>query len=274
MPILYVLGWLVVQPLRLFWVNINSENLSLLGTVITFCFFLLSLPGWTRHRWGVVKPWVAIGLSEPFKLRTIIAFVKGFCLAFLLITVVLFSLWSGSWLKSFSVINLDQLINAIFLGIGVGIAEELIFRGWLLGEMIRLLGSRVGVFTQAVLFSLSHIRFQLPLSELIVLLFGLFLLGLVLGIRRSLDKGSLWGAIALHGGLVGGWFLINSGLILIDLNAPSWLVGPGGVNPNPIGGVGAIISLSLILFYERKALIGVGRSLDITVRASSKGQSP
>ena len=86
------------------------------------------------------------------------------------------------------------------------------------------------------------------------LLVGLFLLGMVLARQRQSDRGSLWSCISLHGGLVAGWFLLQSGLLELSPNAPSWVVGPGGHSPNPLGGLVGIISLLILLLIQRRAV--------------------
>ena len=43
-PILYGIGWGLSQPLLLF--NFEEENLSLIGTIITFFLFIFLLPYW------------------------------------------------------------------------------------------------------------------------------------------------------------------------------------------------------------------------------------
>ena len=70
---------------------------------------------------------------------------------------------------------------------------------------------------------------------------------------RIKDEGSLFGAIGLHGGLVGIWFVLNNGLINISKEAPGWIVGYGSPNTNPLGGLYGI-SLLLIscIFYFLK----------------------
>ena len=60
---------------------------------------------------------------------------------------------------------------------GVGFVEELIFRGWLLTELINYLGFNKGILSQALIFSLVHIRLDIPLINLITLILGLFLFG-------------------------------------------------------------------------------------------------
>jgi hypothetical protein len=84
------------------------------------------------------------------------------------------------------------------------------------------------------------------------LLGGLILLGVALGLQRRADGGVLWGAIGLHGGLVGGWFALQAGFLEISPGAPAWLAGPGGANPNPIGGLIGWLGLGGLLVVQRR----------------------
>ena len=62
-----------------------------------------------------------------------------------------------------------QLTNdecLLLLCLGVGFAEELIFRGWLWAELNQMLGSRRGAVAQASIFSLVHTRFNLGLGAM------------------------------------------------------------------------------------------------------------
>ena len=106
---------------------------------------------------------------------------------------------------------------------------------------------------QSIFFSLVHIGFKIPFWNTLGILLGLFTLGILCSIIRLKDGGSLWGAIGLHGGLVGIWFVLNNGLINISKDAPGWLVGYGAPNTNPLGGLYGI-SLLLIscIFYFLK----------------------
>ena len=274
MPFIYLFGWISVQPLRLIWSEIDYSTLSLLGTGVTFLSFLFLLPSWMEVRWSERSPWIFLGINSLRKTQIIKSLLKGLSISLCLITLVLTPLFLGPWVQEISFISRFSLINAIVLGLGVGIAEELLFRGWLFTEMSKLLGHRLGILIQAIIFSLAHIRFKLDLIELIPLLVGLFLLGIVLAIRRIIDQGSLWGSIGIHGGLVGIWFAINSGLIKFASNTPSWLIGPGDHAPNPIGGLVAILALIYILYHYRKAFSRAGRFSRATFSASSKGATP
>jgi len=135
----------------------------------------------------------------------------------------------------------------------VGFAEELLFlRGWLMGELSLLLGRQRALWLQAAVFSLVHTRFNLPPLQLLGLLAGLLLLGLALGLQRRADGGLLWGAIGLHGGLVGGWFALQAGWLDVLPGAPLWIVGPGGASPNPIGGLVGWLGLGGLLWVRRR----------------------
>jgi MYXO-CTERM domain-containing protein len=80
----------------------------------------------------------------------------------------------------------------------------------------------------------------------------LLLLGLALVLQRRADGGLLWGAIGLHGGLVGGWFALQAGLLVVRPGAPLWIAGPGGASPNPIGGLVGWLGLGGLLWVRRR----------------------
>ena len=254
-PLLYALGWLAAVPLTL--LGLPMDQLSLTGTVLSFALFLLVLPRWAALRWSESRPWAALGIcgATPQERPTpAAALLKGLLIAAGLLTVitsVVLLEGSGDWRGE---VDATQLTNAVLLCLGVGFAEELIFRGWLWAELNQMLGSRRGAVAQASIFSLVHTRFNLGLGAMSGLLVGLFLLGMVLARQRQSDRGSLWSCIGLHGGLVAGWFLLQSGLLELSPNAPSWVVGPGGNAPNPLGGAVGLISLLILLLIQRTAV--------------------
>ncbi len=226
-PFLYFLGWILASPLV--FLGIEKEKISLIGTIITFLIFVISLPKWFEVRW---KFYFLKGLLGSISL-----------LSAILIPIILFK--DGIWLGE---ISIDILINSLLLIFGVGFAEELIFRGWLLEELKNQFGLKKALIFQSVIFSLVHIGFNLPLWQMISILSGLFLLGIFLAFLRLKNNNSLWGCIGLHGGLVGGWFLVNNGLFEISKDVPIWLVGPGNINTNPLGGFWGISLLFFLCF--------------------------
>ena len=254
-PLLYALGWLAAVPLTL--LGLPTDQLSLTGTVLSFVLFLLVMPRWAALRWSEPRPWAALGIrgAKPQEQPApAAALLKGLLIAaglLMVITSVVLIDGSGNWRGE---VDATQLTNAVLLCLGVGFAEELIFRSWLWTELQEMIGSRRAAWAQAGIFSLVHTRFNLGLGAMGGLLIGLFLLGMVLARQRQSDRGSLWGCIGLHGGLVAGWFLIQNGLLQLSPNAPSWLVGPGGHSPNPLGGLVGIISLLILLLIQRTAV--------------------
>ena len=254
-PLLYALGWLAAFPLTL--LGLPTDQLSLTGTVLSFVLFLLVMPRWAALRWSKPRPWAALGIrgAKPQEQPApAAALLKGLLIAaglLMVITSVVLIDGSGNWRGE---VDATQLTNAVLLCLGVGFAEELIFRSWLWTELQEMIGSRRAAWAQAGIFSLVHTRFNLGLGAMGGLLIGLFLLGMVLARQRQSDRGSLWGCIGLHGGLVAGWFLLQNGLLQLSPNAPSWLVGPGGHSPNPLGGLIGILSLLILLLIQRTAV--------------------
>jgi len=254
-PLLYALGWLAALPLTL--LGLPTDQLSLTGTVLSFVLFLALMHRWVAVRWSAEKPWAALGIcrANPQEQPTpAAALLKGLLIAAGLLTVitsVVLLEGSGDWRGE---VDATQLTNAVLLCLGVGFAEELIFRSWLWTELHQRMSSRRAALAQAGVFSLVHTRFNLGFGDMSGLLVGLFLLGMVLASQRQSDRGSLWGCIGLHGGLVAGWFLLQNGLLQLSPDTPSWLVGPGGNSPNPLGGLVGISSLLVLLLIQRTAV--------------------
>jgi len=245
-PFLYFLGWILAIPL--IFIGIEKENISLIGTIITFLIFVISLPKWFEVRWKLNNVWKLVGVKINGNRKPSFYFLKGFLGAIILLSAILIPIIifkEGIWLGE---ISIDILINSLLLIFGVGFAEELIFRGWLLEELKKQFGLKKALIFQSSIFSIVHIGFNLPLWQMISILSGLFLLGIFLAFIRLKNNNSLWGCIGLHGGLVGGWFLVNNGLLEISKDVPIWLVGPGNINTNPLGGFWGISLLFFLCF--------------------------
>ena len=244
-PFLYICGWILAFPTLL--IGLEKESLSLLGTIFTFLIFVVSLPKWFQTRWNLKNTWKLLGIKKIDNNRKLLFyFLRGFAISSVLVSLILITIIGtkcGYWIGK---IYPDIFFNGIVLLIGVGFAEELIFRGWLLEELKNQFGLKNAIIAQALVFSAVHIGFDLPFLQMISILTGLFLLGILLALIRLKDRSSLWGCIGLHGGLVGLWFLTNNGLLEISEDAPKWLVGPGNFNTNPLGG---IFGISLMIVF-------------------------
>jgi len=84
-------------------------------------------------------------------------------------------------------------VHALFLVLVAPIVEEIFFRGFLLTTLVEYLGLPVGIFLQALAFSLFHMAWVVRIEYLI----PHFFFGLVLGYLVSL-RGSLDSAILAH----------------------------------------------------------------------------
>jgi len=226
--------------------GVPAALLASLAALPAVAALLLSLPVRLRRCWAEPQPWRRLGVVGG-KAAVAKALLRGVLKAIGLLALVIAALALTGQLSWLPRLNAGLLLNAVALGLGVGFAEELLFRGWLLGELSLLLGPQRALWLQAALFSLVHTRFNLPPIQLIGLLVGLLLLGLALGLQRRADGGLLWGAIGLHGGLVAGWFVLHQGLVAINPSAPAWLIGPD----NPIGGLIGWLGLALLLLARR-----------------------
>ena len=252
-PFLYICGWILATPI--FLLGIDKENLSLIGTIFTFFIYVFSLPKWFKLRWGVKNTWTLLGINKIDKnINLFIFFFRGFLLSIVLISLILIPIIGTKWGNWIGTISPNTFINGIYLILGVGFAEELIFRGWLLEELKKQFGLKKAIFGQALIFSIVHIGFDLPFLQMLSILTGLFLLGILLSLIRLKDKNSLWGCIGLHGGLVGLWFITNNGLLEISKNSPKWLVGPGNINSNPLGGIFGISLMAIFCFLNFRLL--------------------
>jgi len=271
---LYPAGWSISHFSYLFSRDISSDDLSIIGTIITFILFLFILPSWGRIRWKTNNLWVSIGLDFRNRFTAFKIFFSGFIFSvFLLFTLTLFFCLFG-WVDRVDYIKFTELLNAILLIVGIVFAEEIVFRGWLMEEMVLLFGLKRGIIFQSTIFSLAHYRADIGLLSLIPFFTGLFLFGLVLTLRRTIDRGSLWGCIGLHGGLVGIWYLFDSGMLIFSIDTPYFLLGPSKNMVNPIGSLIGIAILLITISFQRRLFARTGRFLASTVNASFKDETP
>ena len=255
-PLLYGAGWLLSRPLALLAPGWRPDQLDLAGAVIALVLLLFSLPLRLRRVWGEAQPWRRLGLAAGSRGDRARGFLQGVLLAATLLTAVAGVLLLGGLAQWRGALSAALLANGLALLLGVGFAEELLFRGWLWGELELLLPRRPALLLQALLFALVHPWHRLAPLPGLALLGGLTLLGLALALLRRRQNGNLWGSIGLHGGLVGGWFLIQKGLMNLQALAPSWLVGPGEGDVNPIGGLLGWLGLGLLLLALRASTRG------------------
>ncbi len=245
-PGLLSLGWFSSHIIRLLTLNLFEGSYSLLGSLISFFLYISLLPRWVALRWNKNQAWFELGVMKSSLKANFASLIKGIVLALFCLSVLISLLSIGSWLEWKFDLDIQKVIDSMFLLVIVGFVEELIFRGWLYGELRQYMSPFKSSIFQALVYGIVHMKLNVGFWQNFVLLIGLFLLGFVLALRRRIDKGSLWTCIGLHGGLVSGWLLLNSSFIDLSPSVPVWLVGPGMPAPNPIGG---LVSMGTLIFF-------------------------
>ncbi|HBE59630.1 MAG TPA: CPBP family intramembrane metalloprotease [Cyanobacteria bacterium UBA11149] len=244
-----VLCWLpIAAPIYLLVKDSNLVTILTMG--LLFGYFLLLVQFWginVYHERKLLKRYGCHGTKKNG-----LNLVKGLTIG-LLFTLGLFSLECGlGWLK-FQTPSPELpkiILEGLASGLGVGLAEELVFRGWLLDELERDYSPKVSLWADGVIFGMLH--FLKPISEMIRTLPqfpGLVLLGLTLVWAKRSHRNSLGISIGLHGGLVWGYYIINVGkLVEYSDRVSPWIT---GVDSNPIAGLMGLLLLGILAFWMR-----------------------
>lgn len=234
------LPWLLL--VYLLWADPDWR--SILTLPVLYGLFI-----WLARRWAIAlhgesQPWVRYGLLRSHNLPLLLlGFGGGALLVFALFGLEALLGWA-SWQPPDARFGLTAL-EGLLVGLGIGLAEELLFRGWLLDELSRDYAPLQAVTGNALVFALLH--FLKPLAEILRTwpqFCGLVLLGGILGLAKGAAQGRLGLAIGLHGGLVFGYYLINVGaLIRLGDRVPDWVT---GVDQNPLAGLVGLLFLTAL----------------------------
>ncbi len=141
-------------------------------------------------------------------------------------------------------VALVRIVAEGFLSaVGIGLAEELLFRGWLLDELQQDYSQKAALWLNALLFASLH--FIKPIAEIIRTLVtfpALMLLGIILVLAKKKHGDRLGICIGIHAGLVWGYYILNVGqLIEYSGSVPTWIT---GIDGNPIAGVMGLLFLA------------------------------
>jgi uncharacterized protein len=177
-------------------------------------------------------------------ISTIGYLLLGFGLGVLTLAAVFIGQFSFGWCR-FETSSI-KLLPSIFLpillvGLLVGGVEELVFRGFLLTELIQDYSVGVAAVTSSLIFASLHLAWER--RETIPQLPGLWLMGMVLVFARFACNGNLGLAWGLHSAWV--WAIATldtSELITYTDKVPEWVTGQ---NKKPLAGVAGIVCMLL-----------------------------
>ncbi|MDJ0730206.1 MAG: type II CAAX endopeptidase family protein [Crocosphaera sp.] len=230
----------------------NDPNLTTIVTMaILYLEFIALLFIWNKKVYKIKFWWRDYGLvftrKNGIELLNGLSLGLSFTFGLFIIEAIL------GWVNfvqpddNFTRIIFEGLLSAL----GIGLAEELFFRGWLLEELKKDYYQNIVVFSSAVIFAILH--FLKPLEEIIRTFPqfpALLLLGITLAWAKLRHSNRLGICIGLHGGLVWGYYIINVGQLINYTNTVSPLF--TGIDNNPIAGIMGLTGLGLLSVLMRR----------------------
>ena len=227
----------------IYWVLRENSNLaSILTMLLLFVELLFWWRFWGRLVHGETRVYARYGLVRSSK--NITEFLRGLAAGFWLCLslFILEALLGWIEVKDPSV-NLPLVAEGLLSAIGIALAEELLFRGWLLDELQRDYSKKACMWLTAIAYAGAH--FLKPIAEIvrtIVTFPALVLLGIALVLAKYRHSDRLGMSIGIHAGLVWGYYIVNVGqLIEYRDRVPIWVT---GIDGNPIAGVMGLVFLS------------------------------
>lgn len=255
---------LVWLPLAgpIYWLLDDQNLISILTLVLLYVEFIVLVRFWGRQVYQDSSILRRYGLR--FSRQNGLELLSGLGIGLSSLLLLFWLEGVLSWLSwQTPTVFLPQIIlEGLLVSLGIGFAEELFFRGWLLHELQRDYRPNTALGIDSAVFALAH--FIKPIAEIRrtwTNFPALVLLGLALGwakrstpLTASLDaasdpttpqpQGQLGLPIGLHAGLVWGYYIINvGGLVRYSDRVPEWVTGTDG---NPLAGGMGILSLSLM----------------------------
>jgi membrane protease YdiL (CAAX protease family) len=264
---LLLLVWLpLALPIAWFIDDPNTETIVTMS--LLFVEFLLLIRLWGRlvHQDAHIFQTYGLGVSQQNGLELAQGLSLG-CISVLVLFLVQGGLGWLTWQPT--TITLIQIVlEGLVVALGVGFAEELVFRGWILDELQRDYSPALSLWLDSLIFACLH--FIKPISEILRTFPqfpGLVLLGLALVWAKrstrskqwstrtlSIHQGRLGLSIGLHAGLVWGNYIVVVGqLINYSDRVPPWVT---GIDQNPLAGLIGLLFLSALagLMWRRSRL--------------------
>ncbi len=213
--------------------------------------FIAFLPWWGRRVYGCANIFSRYGLV--FSRENGFVLLKGLAIGFTLTFSLFITQGLFGWLtwQSPSLPIPQLILEGSATALGVGLAEELCFRGWMLDELEQDYSPKVAATANAGLFAVSH--FLKPISVMLESLPqfpGLYLFATVLIIAKRKHRHLLGISIGLHAGMVWGYYIIKVGnMVKYSGRISEWVT---GVNGHPLSGLLGIIFLGVFAILLSK----------------------
>ncbi|MEL7034938.1 MAG: type II CAAX endopeptidase family protein [Cyanobacteria bacterium J06592_8] len=253
--ILMLLGLWLPFALPLYLLGTDPNTVSIITLILLYLEFIALVRFWGKRIYHQPRLFQRYGLY--LNLQSVWLLLQGLgwgCLSLL----SLFALEAQlGWLTWSADLQQFPLVIGSGLGValGVGFAEELLFRGWLLDELRRDYSPIKAAAICSEIFAIAH--FIKPLSEILRTwpqFPGLILLGYILILAKSVNRSksqqlavsseNLALPMGLHGGLVWGYYLMSVGGKVEYLGkVPDWIL---GIDYNPLAGLMGLMFLSAI----------------------------
>lgn len=236
--------WLpIAAPIYEIWGDNNIVSIVTMLALYSEFIFLLRLWGQKVHQQS--HPLKNHGLVKTRRNRQ--ELLRSIALGLLsLFCLFLFEGWLGwlTWQAPTQFLP-KIILEGLIVALSVGLAEELLFRGWLVDELQWDYSNKVSLWASSSIYAGVH--FIKPLAEIwrtLPSFPGLLLLGLTLGWARLAHKGRLGFPIGLHAGFVWSYYIINVGnVVRYSDQIPNWVT---GIDSNPLAGGMGLLFLSFI----------------------------
>lgn len=174
--------------------------------------------------------------------RILISLVGGLGVAILSLGISFTGQWLVGWVDWHGE-NWQQLtrigLPICGIGLGIGLIEELVFRGFLVTELQQDYSLAIAAVISSLIFALLHLIWEQ--QQTLPQIPGLWLMGMVLVLARCVNGGSLGLAWGLHAGWIWGLTCLQEAkLISYTRKGPIWIT---GIGDNPLAGISGILCL-------------------------------
>jgi uncharacterized protein len=215
----------------------DPNRASLITMPILYLIFLGLLQLWGR--WGYGEP-----LLPRYGMRRATAWIYewlgGLGLGYGIV-LLLFELQGAvGWIRWFNPVRPlpTVLLEGLIVAALVGLAEEILFRGWLLDELTRRYRPNVALAVSSVIYALLHCLRLVPASLQWI---ALALLGWALGMAKRVTGDRLGMSAGLHGGLVWAYYVLKVGQLFEYTNKVPMAI--TGWERNPLAGPIGILTM-------------------------------